>query len=381
MEGTGRRSDPRRLSRRALLALTGSSAAALLLASCGTPAAPPPPTAVPKPAAAPPPQPTAAPAQAAAAAPAAAKAAEPAIGPAEKSKIVFSTFNANYANQATLFSAVDKGFFKEEGLEIQIVDTEQGLEGAVGGSVDIAHLDTGPSVAAMMKDVKAKMVSPWRTSEFFMYSVSKKINTVADMDGKSMINYPIGDRVFLLHLGFLKEAGYDTSTVKVNWIQMPGTSDAKVQTFLDGKVDGAYHYPRHLEDIKTAGGRNLYQKLQKWPQEMLLATDAFIAKNPNTITRFLRAIIRGAQIWTDTKNKDYIIKLMESKGFKIPDPYKRAYEFEPIQFSPDMGFDPADMQKLLVTYMPNPPSLSSFFDPRFLNAAQRSLGLKPNPAL
>ncbi len=372
----------RRVDRRQFLALTGGSALAALVAACGS-GAPPAATPAPaKPAAAPTTAPAApAPTSAPAAAAAPTKAAEPAVGPAEKPKVVFSTWNPNYANEAPLHIALDKGFFKEEGLDLQIVETDQGLEGAVGGSIDIAHQDTGPLLDAAVKGVKAKAISPWRTGEFLMFVVNDKIKKPEDMVGKTLINYPIGDRFFLLHTQMLKEAGYDTDKFKPNWIQMAGGSDPKAQAFVDGKVDGTYILPRHKEMALKAGGRLLYEKLQTWPQESLAVTDAFAAKNPNTIVHFLRAIIKAQQVYSDKSNKDYVIKLMTSKGFNITDIFKNAYDFEPVQFSPDMGFDMADMTKLTASYMPNPPQLSVWYDLKYLTAAQKSLNMKVRPAL
>lgn len=362
--------------RKLVLTLVGISAGLLLLSGCASSAAPPAPTSAPKPAA-----PTAAPTTAAAPAAASpAKAPESAIGPAEKPKLVFSTWNANYANEAPFYIAMDKGFFKDEGIEVQIVETEQGLEGAVGGSIDIAHSDTGPFVAATQKGVKAKAISPWRTGEFFIFAVKDSIKTPADLVGKNLLNYPVGDRFFNLHLGFMKDAGWDTTQYKPNWIQMPGGSDPRAQAFVDGKVDGTYIMPRHKEMVTKAGGKILYEKLVNWPQESLVVTDAFASKNPNTIAHFLRAIIKAQQLYTDKSNKDYVIKLMEGKGFKISDVFKNAYEYEPLQFSADMGFEPADLKRLLDGLMTNAPEMSTFYNLQFLSSAQKSLGLKARPA-
>lgn len=368
----------RGMDRRKFLALAGSSALAALAAACGG-GTPPAPTAAPKP-----PAPTTAPA-AATSAPAAAgaptKVAEVAIGPAEKAKLAFSTWNANYANQAPLYIAMDKGFFKDEGLEVQIVDTEQGLEGAVGGSIDVAHSDTGPFVEATMKGIKAKAVSPWRTGEFLLFVVKDSIKKPEDLVGKNLLNYPVGDRFFNLHVAMMKENGFDTEKFKPNWIQMPGGSDPRAQAFVDGKVDGTYIMPRHKEMVTKAGGRILYEKLVNWPQESLVVTDAFAAKNPNTIVHFLRAIIKAQQVWTDKSNKDYVLKLMESKGFKISDVFKNSYDYEPVQFSADMGFEEADVKRLIDGLLKNPPALSSWYDLKYLSAAQKSLNLKVRPAL
>ncbi len=373
----------RGLSRRRFLALTGTSVTAMILASCAAPAAPAP--AAPPASAPPPPAPTAAPAAAAAppAAPAptaAAVPAAPAIGPAEKTKIVWSTWNPNYANEAIIFIAIDKGFYKDEGLEVQVVDTDQGLEGAVGGSIDIAHQDTGPFVAAWQKGIKAKAIAPWRTAEFLGFVVKKEIESQADLNANRVfVDVAKGDRSQIMRQQMLKDDGLDTEKAGVQWIQMSGGSDPKAMAFVDGKIDGTLILPRHIKQVEPVG-RIVYMNKITWPQECLIATDAFIAKNPNAITRFLRATLKARQIFAENSNKDYVIKMMTGKGFKIAQMYVDSYEYETVQYTPDGSFEVDDMTKLLQSWGLNPlPKIAEFMDVKYLNAAQSSLGLKPRP--
>ncbi len=318
----------RRLFVLALMALVALAA----LAACA-PAPTPvptaaPPTAAPKPTEAPkatsaPAQPTAAPAQptTAPAQPTAAPKPTEAAKPAALVKFQFRLNWTLYGEHAGFFTALDKGFYKDEGLDVEI------LEGS--GSTTVLQLvanNTNPvayvDAATMMRGVasgmpvKAAAVTLQQSPMAFIYRAdAAKPTKVSEIKG-SRIAITAGDASLAIFTAFMGKEGMKLDDVQMITVANPA---AKEQAVLSKQADALLGYfmdqgPRmQLQSGVKMGWTRLYDLNGTTTlSSAIIVNNEWLkdAKNQDVLKRFLRATQRGWQYTADNRSEaaDVFIK-------------------------------------------------------------------------
>jgi len=299
------------------------------------------------------------------------------IGRVEKARITVGIRQPNAGSQAPFFVGNDKGFFRDEGFEsVQVVTTEQVREGVAGGSLDFGVAEVGSTVEAMLQGVPLRVIAGYRNREPYYLAVRREILSVRDLEGKNVnLGGTPGDRNYVARAGLLKDAGWDLSTIKANVVVVPGGSDAHVRLFLEGRIHLTYFFARHRPSIEAAGHRVLVFKMMEWPNDLLLASEGFLTKNPNTATRFLRGTLRAMQVWLTPSNKEYVIGLMERNGFTVTPANRQMYEEGDLAlYDKDMALLQDGLMKLLkASGFNDPPRFDRISNLLYLRQAWRSL--------
>jgi NitT/TauT family transport system substrate-binding protein len=231
-----------------------------------------------------------------------------------------------YGEHAPFFVALDKGFYKEEGLDIEI------MEGS--GSTTVAQLvanATNPvayvDAATMMRGIsngmpiKAVGVSLQQSPMSFIYRADAAKPTKIDEIKGSRIAITAGDASLAIFTAFMGKLNMKVDDVKLITVANPA---AKEQAVLSGQADALLGYfmdqgPRmQLQSGVKMGWTRLYDMAgvstlssaiivnNNWAQD---------AKNQDMLRRFLRASQRGWD-YTD-KNRDEAaeIFLKHAKAF------------------------------------------------------------------
>lgn len=304
------------------------------------------------------------------------------IGAPEKTTLKLALSAPNVDSQAPVFVALDKGFYQEEGLTIEIIDAQSIREGLVGGSLDLGVDNSVDLVQAAQADTGLKIVAGWRQREPFLMAASKEVTKPADLDGKQVVlgdgpGVPIVD----VRLDLLKQSGFDLKDVKYKAVYPPGFSNAWVENFLSGQVHLTPLFPRHRPAVERAGGHLVLDEWKEWPNDSLAATEKWVSQNPNTLARFIRATLKGLKLWKDPKNQKYIQDLMVSKDFTVTADERAAavYLQGPKLYDVDMGLSEDGFRGALEAQGLELPEMTSFVDPVNLQRAQKDLGLPLKP--
>ncbi len=305
------------------------------------------------------------------------------IGPPEKKRIVFGHRLPNLGSQAPIFVGIDKGYYREEGFdEIKVVTTEQVREGVTGGSLDYGVAELGNTVEAIQQNAPLVIISGWRNREPYYIAARREIASVRDLDGKPvLLGGTPGDPNVNLRLGFLREAGWDLSTVRPSYVVVPGGSDAWVRLFLEGRLVMTYFFARHRPSIEAAGHRVVVFKMMEWPNDLMITNEGFLARHPNTTVRFLRATLRAMQIWMDPANKEYVISLMQRNGFTVTPAGRQMYEEGDLGlYDKDLALLPDGVARLLKhAGFQEPPKFERIANLFYVRKAWKVLGIKPRP--
>jgi ABC-type nitrate/sulfonate/bicarbonate transport system substrate-binding protein len=306
---------------------------------------------------------------------------------AVKSSLVLGINNPNYATQAPIVIAQEKGFFKQVGIQkVRIITTDNFVQGLVGGSLDISQGDTDQWLAAAAKSNKPiKYVATFRDKEWHIIGGKKGIASTKDLAGKTVTAGERGGRNEFVIKSVLKETGVDAG--KVKFVPLGGGSDSRLQALINGQVSGASIFPRHIAALQKAGGKVLYKKLTAVPQEGIAVMGDWLAQNEPTLAAYLTATIKARQYMADPAHEAEVVKIMRAKKYELPDEFVAVYKTETDQLSKDGGFDPAQMDELVkeeqgLDLLPAGLDWRKFVDLKALYQAQKALGMpqRPSPA-
>lgn len=207
---------------------------------------------------------------------------------------------------AAFLVAADKGFYKEEGLEVSI-DSGNGSAGAVtrvaSGAYQMGFADINALVDFNAQNsgqaVKAVMMA-YDAPPFSLFTLAKNgIGSPADLVGRKL-GAPVFDASYKLFPAFAHETGIDEKAVeRVNM------SPALRETMLvQGEVDFiSGHYFSSMLDLKAKGVAEedikffLYADFgMDFYGNAVIASGKFIEEQPDAVSGFIRATLRG---WKD----------------------------------------------------------------------------------
>jgi ABC-type nitrate/sulfonate/bicarbonate transport system substrate-binding protein len=303
-----------------------------------------------------------------------------------KKSLTVAVDNPYYLFHEDILVALDRGYFKEVGIDaVKIVTVEDPLPALIGGSVDFANYDTDTAIAAGAKSKSGlRYLSTYLGGEANILGVGKGIDSKADLMGKTVTGGQFGSRNDFLIRKLLTDNGIDPEK-DVKLVSTGGQSNERLQAVISGTVDGASLQLRHKTLLENEGGKFLFQELGRAPQNGWSGNE-ILSESPETAAAFMAATLKARQFITDQSNKDEVLALMDEKKFELPQDYKDAYgaENDPDYHTVDGGFEIADMDKFVdeqikLKVIPKGTDWHDYVDPTSLWRAQKSLGLPLRP--
>ncbi len=227
-------------------------------------------------------------------------------------EVVHSIF---YAPQ---YVAIEKGFFTEQGLQIDLSvgqGADKSMTALISNSADIALLGTeaGIYVYNEGKENYAKSFAQLtqRAGNFLVSRTDEKNFRWSDLKGKSIIGGRAGGMPQMILEYILKQNNLDiTKDVEiVNNIQFTSTSGA----FVAGTGDYTVEFDPSAYAIEKAGKGHVVASLGTdsgvVPYTVYMSTKDYISKNPENIQKFTNAICK-AQIWVNTHSSKEIAEVI-----------------------------------------------------------------------
>ncbi len=217
-------------------------------------------------------------------------------------KITFVTDYGLYGRHAYYFMAIEKGFYAQENLEVEIVrspGSANTIKQVANGTAQIGFADAFAVVLGRANDdVPVKLVAmiyPRPPHAIYVLKGSG-ITRPQDFAGKTLADTAFSS-VPKLFPSYAKAAGFDASGVK--WVA--AANDALPGMLTAGRVDGIGQFtvgepllaaaaaPKEVIGFPYAdAGLDYYSN-------GIVAADSTIRSNPDLIRRFIRATLRGLQ--------------------------------------------------------------------------------------
>jgi len=264
-----------------------------------------------------------------------------------------------------------KGFFKDEGLNVDVVDFAGGsraLQAVVGGSADVVSGAFEHPINLQTKGQAYRSFVLQGRAPQIVLGVSKKTvpdyKSPADLKGKKIGVTAPGSSTNMMVSFFLAQHGLKPSDVSFIGV---GAGAGAITALRTGQVDAMSNLDpvistlvkedlltiiadtRTLEDTKTIFGGNM-------PAATLYTSQEFIDNNPGTTQAMANAIVR-ANKWIQSVSADEIAKVVPEQ-YLLGDVelYKLALEGNRPALSPD-GLVPEDgpqtALKALAAFVPN----------------------------
>lgn len=198
---------------------------------------------------------------------------------------------------APVFLAVEKGYFADEGLD---VDVRQGGPGVgvellQGGQMDfmVATVDDVPLGRPDGLEIKAVGVLVHRSPSAIIVTGDSPIQSPEDLEGKTIGVNPFGEARLLLD-AFLDAAGVDKSQVEI------ATLDPEVlpASLLTGQVDAIADFiTEGLTQIRLEDPGARAFPYSEFGVNLIstgiLTSDRLIAEKPEVVRGFVRAVLRA----------------------------------------------------------------------------------------
>jgi len=217
------------------------------------------------------------------------------------------------SNVAPLYLGMKKGFFKEEGLEVEPSIGQSGNElvtGMVSGSTDFAFLGYVPLMSARGQGLPVKVVAnadngaETEEKEWTLILTKKgsPIKEPADLADKTIAVNALKGVGEVAIKAALEKRGVSPDKVKLLEIPFP-----EMPAALDkGRVDAIWAPEPFLTSVLGQGGQDVEAPLttlgKKFPNGNYATTEKKIAQDKDVVERFARAINKSSDY--ATKNPD-----------------------------------------------------------------------------
>ena len=289
----------------------------------------------------------------------------------EKKSITIAVGGKNLFYYLPLSVAERKGYFKEEGLEVEIPDFAGGakaLQAMVGGSADMVSgaYEHTINMLAKKQPIKAVVLQAKYSSIALIMPRDKAARYKGGKDLKGLkigVTAP-GSSTNMFVNNLLAKDGLKPTDVSIVGV---GTGSGAVAAMEKGEIDAISNLDPVLTQLESTGkfvavadGRT-----EKGMQDIyggdyhasvIYITEEFIKKNPNTVQAVVNAMVR-ADRWIAKATPQEIVDLMPAE-YKAGNPslYKAALLKNMIGFSEDgqLSMKAAEnVYKVLVKFEPS----------------------------
>ncbi len=197
-----------------------------------------------------------------------------------------------------IYLTQDKGFFKDEGLDVLVVMFNAGatnLQAMIGGDVQIMAGGVPETVLARAGGLDIKNF--WAISNVMPFQIYGRpdMKSLKDGKGKKFAISRFGSLSEFLTRSALRQAGVDPKDVTMVQI---GATPARFTTLATGIVDATILWFPVTERAKAAGMNKLYDLKDlypDWTNVGFVARENWLAKERDQTIKFLRAYQRGVK--------------------------------------------------------------------------------------
>ena len=240
----------------------------------------------------------------------------------EKSKLTLAVGGKNLFYYLPLTIAEQLGYFKAEGLDVEIVDFAGGskaLQAVVGGSADVVSGAFEHTINMQTKGQHLRAFVLQGAAPQIVLGVNPKTmagyKSVADLKGKKIGVSAPGSSTNVMVNFVLAKAGLKPSDVSIIGV---GTGSGAVAAMRSGQIDAMSNLDPVITLLQRSGDLKIVSDTRTlaeservfggpMPAGCLYAPQAFIDKNPNTVQALTNAMVR-ANKWIQKAGAADIIK-------------------------------------------------------------------------
>jgi len=282
-----------------------------------------------------------------------------------------------------LYTALHRGFFKDEGIDLEIIFMPANLASTavLNGDVDYNGAVTGTIGAAVQgRPMKVLLFTVAKPLLFLMGQ--KNIKDVKQLKGKKIAGSSPGGSATLLANQALKQIGLEPGK-DVSVLQMSGNAASRYAVLESGVVDASLlSVPENIIAHEKGYNKLLFLgNIVEFPQNGFGTSDKRIRENPDEVYRMVRATLRGLQFIWDKNNQEAVTNVL-MKQWKVSDRKMAAEMARQVNrvLTKDAYVKPESVQVLVdlareSAKVTKPVNAMDVVDYSFLDKAKKELGM------
>jgi len=224
-----------------------------------------------------------------------------------------------------LYYGQEKGFFAQEGLELQVLVVRGivGISSLMSGEIDVT-CHAGSGFSAALRGVPVKVISVTRDRPIHELIVAPTANSANELKGKSIAVGSLDGTAAVMTRRILQAKGLDAAK-DVSFLSMD--TPARLQSLFSGRVAGAMMTPPSVYFAEEKGykvfGRG--RDYMRYLQTGVVSTDSQIKQKRDKLVRFLKAWNRGLKVYQDSP--EIMIPYIQKRlGIKEASLARRMYD-------------------------------------------------------
>jgi NitT/TauT family transport system substrate-binding protein len=246
---------------------------------------------------------------------------------AEHIKVTYPNLNGSFIY---FFTAIDKGYYKNEGFDLEVLESGGGTATAALISGDVQFSTSGSSaISAIIKGAKLKVLLVGEDRpDWQIWTTKPGIKTFDDLKDQQIGVVSRGDTGEIGIRYYLMKRGLPNDFVA--FTPMGSSLGTRMAMVKSGALPAALLHPGDVEILRNAGGLDHGTMLADLRQEVrstfngLATSDDLIKNHPDTVERFVRATRKG-MIYTRNNREESIARYA---GYMKAKPEEVAGEYD-----------------------------------------------------
>jgi NitT/TauT family transport system substrate-binding protein len=282
-----------------------------------------------------------------------------------------------------LYTALHRGFFKDEGIELEIIFMPANLASTavLNGDVDYNGAVTG-TIGAAVRGQPMKVLL-FTVSKPLLFLVSKKeIKDMKQLRGKKVAGSSPGGSATLIADKVLRHYGLEPGK-DVALLPMGGAAASRYAVLETGVVDASFlSVPENIIALEKGFNELVFAgDVVEFPQNGFGTSEKKLKESPNEVYRMVRATLRGLQFVWDASNRDAVTNIM-MKQWRVNDRRMAGEMSRHVNrvLTKDAYVKPESVQVLVdlareSAKVARPVSATDVVDYSFLDKARKELGI------
>jgi NitT/TauT family transport system substrate-binding protein len=309
---------------------------------------------------------------------------------ADKVKVTYPTLTSSYI---FFFSAISKGYYKDEGLDLDVIESAGGVATPALVSGDVQFSTSGSSaISAIMRGAKLKVLAVGEDRPSWqIWTTHPEIKTFQDLKGLQIGVLSRGDTGEVAIRYVLKKLGLPQDFV--SYTPMGSSLAARLAVVRSGALPAAVLQPAEVETLRASGNFGNAHMIMDLAEEVrstfngLATSDDMIKNHADVVLRFTRATRKGMIYARDNRAGaiDVFVRQMKAQ------PEAAAHGYDELRkvmaqdgtISAEAQMNELSLRGDMLSMAANQiPPITTVFDFSWLekiNAELKASGWKPGP--
>jgi len=309
---------------------------------------------------------------------------------ADKVKVTYPTLTSSYI---FFFSAISKGYYKDENLDLDVIESAGGVATPALVSGDVQFSTSGSSaISAIMRGAKLKVLAVGEDRPSWqIWTTHPELKTFQDLKGLQVGVLSRGDTGEVAIRYVLKKLGLPQDFV--SYTPMGSSLAARLAVVRSGSLPAAVLQPAEVETLRASGNFGNAHMIMDLAEEVrstfngLATSDDMIKNHSDVVMRFTRATRKGMIYARDNRAGaiDVFVRQMKAQ------PEAAAHGYDELRkvmaqdgtISPEAQGNELSLRGDMLSMAADKiPPISTVFDFSWLekiNAELKTSGWKPGP--